>query len=108
MAAAASAATTSKSRTKELLRNSCHASCGCNSETSSDIHCGASIYAIALNCEESTLVLGLHSGDASTDFWVEVEVHCHNAPKHKLEAGMRGRGALKIAPACCLLVSYDH
>ena len=73
---AAASATTS--RTKDLWRNFCHAFCRCNSEKSLDIHCGASIYArlIALNCKESTLVFGLHSGDASTDNCLCVEVHC--------------------------------
>ena len=71
-AAAASSATTIISRTT----NSCHAFYKCNSETSLDIHCGASIYAIALNCKQSTLVFGLHSGDASTDNCLCVEVHC--------------------------------
>ena len=73
MAAAASATT---SRTKDLWRNFCHAFCRCNSEKSLDIHCGASIYAIALNCKESTLVLWATRWQVEHGFLPASHRHC--------------------------------
>ena len=45
-------------------------------------------------------MFGLHSGDAGTDFWVYVEVHCQKPSKTQPEAGMRAGEPLNCS---CLL-----
>ena len=91
MAAAASATT---SRTKDLWRNFCHAFCRCNSETLLDIHSGASIYAIALNCaRRAHWCLGYTAVMRARITASASKCTVSSAPKHKPETLAQYRAA---------------